>query len=809
MKCRKICAEQVGRYGKPILRVYCRTEDKRKFAINVDGLPSYFYVDREPVYFGDKLSKVEKIESGYYSIYGRPLWKVYTKAPGDTKQLREGYNHYEADIHWTERACIDLQLTDGFEYEDGKIIPCGNVDHIKLRTWILDVEVISPPTIVPTFETPQFQTACVVIYDNYDDKIYTFSTKDVSEETMWGDFIEFIRSKNPDIITGWNIGYDISWILARFEFLKLDPNTLSPMQRAGFRHWTAPDGKVITNYDIAGRIIFDGLEAYKVKKNPSGQLSSYNLHSVAEHEGLGEWEDLGAKIQSSWANNPQDVIDYCIKDVEHEKEIIFKERLIEQALTLCRLSGCTPPQTTKKEAIIDHALLLRRGTRILPSKRRRDGITARTEVKGGAVLVPSAGIHRGLGVFDAAALYPSIIDGFNISPETKNEHGTIRIKDEDGHEYRFLDAKIKKGIMPECIVEFRKLREDVRQKKYKAEATFGHDSLEYKALEEEDTADKFIITSFYGVNGFPGFRLFDPDCANAITAVGRSIITGLVSYLGDRGYPVEYGDTDSVFVTLRALENGDKVSSLITRFLEEKLQAMGVNETAISVKFEKYFNWCIFKRRKVKKGVYEAVKKKYVAHMTWSEGQVTDYMYIRGFETRRSDSSIILKSTMEAFFETMRLGDFDKALLSLKELKKDWQLTMPYDMAIPRKVTKEKVIMHRTNKWGTKTETVVRNPWIEGKKRGKEYGWMYDEATAPRLLYLKGTEGKDRDQSVICIQKHHRLPEDLLIDYDLMFEKNITKKFKDLVTAMDKNWEVEVEGKMRITHKQSGLDGFT
>ncbi len=149
MKCRKICAEQVGRYGKPILRVYCRTEDKRKFAINVDGLPSYFYVDREPVYFGDKLSKVEKIESGYYSIYGRPLWKVYTKAPGDTKFLREGYNHYEADIHWTERACIDLQLTDGFEYEDGKIIPCGNVDHIKLRTWILDVEVISPPAIVP------------------------------------------------------------------------------------------------------------------------------------------------------------------------------------------------------------------------------------------------------------------------------------------------------------------------------------------------------------------------------------------------------------------------------------------------------------------------------------------------------------------------------------------------------------------------------------------------------------------------------------------------------------------------------------
>ena len=41
-----------------------------------------------------------------------------------------------------------------------------------------------------------------------------------------------------------------------------------------------------------------------------------------------------------------------------------------------------------------------------------------------------------------------------------------------------------------------------------------------------------------------------------------------------------------------------------------------------------------------------------------------------------------------------------------------------------------------------------------------------------------------------------------------MFEKNITKKFADLVEAMGKSWKAEVEGGLLITHKQVGLDGF-
>jgi len=791
MRYRKVSAEQVGKYGEPVLRIYARGEDRKRYQFNIPNLPSYFFVSREPKYEGELKKKVKKIDSGYVSLFGDPLWKVYTFSPGDTNILRQGQHHFEADIHWTERACIDLKITDGFSIDPfGKPVPIESAEDIPLRTWVIDVEIITDPTIFADWTKPNYQTACIVVYDSYDNRQYTFSTKDIPEETMFKEFLSFIEEKNPDVITGWNIKFDVTWLIARMQRLGLEYQRLSPLgNRVDVRKHTLERGLEIIICNVPGRVIFDGLEAYKSKKNPSGKLSSYNLHSVAEAEKLQPWDDLGDRIQASWNNNPDDVINYCRTDVEREWEIISKEKLIEQALALCKLSGCTPPQTTKKEPIIDHALLLRRGARILPSKRRghsQEEKNKENTVKGGMVLLPSSGIHRGLGVFDAAALYPSIIEGFNISAETKSKHGTIVIRDGD-KEYKFLDPKIKKGILPETIKEFRDLREKVRKKKYEAEEKFGHDSPEYKALEEEDTADKFIITAFYGVNAFEGFRLFDPDCANAITAVGRQIVNGLATHLANSGYPVEYGDTDSVFVKLGELDNGFKAKDIIQNYINETLRGMGVEGEPILVKFEKFFRWCIFKQRRIKKGYYETVKKKYAAHMTWSEGENCDFLYIRGFETRRSDTPPILKTTMQDFFERIKEDKIDEAINLIRRIKEKWKSYDPLDIALPRAVHKMQIVRKADPERGL-PEKEISNPWIEGIKHGKSLGWQYDNDTAPALLYLK-----DSDFPVICIQKQHTLPKDFKVDYDLMFDKIVRKKFEPILDAIGENWERQFE----------------
>jgi hypothetical protein len=46
----------------------------------------------------------------------------------------------------------------------------------------------------------------------------------------------------------------------------------------------------------------------------------------------------------------------------------------------------------------------------------------------------------------------------------------------------------------------------------------------------------------------------------------------------------------------------------------------------------------------------------------------------------------------------------------------------------------------------------------------------------------------------ICIQSQHELPKGCVIDYEIMFEKVIQKKFESLVEAMGKNWKKEIEG---------------
>ena len=129
----------------------------------------------------------------------------------------------------------------------------------------------------------------------------------------------------------------------------------------------------------------------------------------------------------------------------------------ELSLLISRYSGCPLEDTSSKDKIVDHALLLMRGDRILPSKRRRDGMES--NVKGATVLLPEAGMHMGVGIFDAAALYPTIIREFNISPETKSKEGTVVINSLEGQTYKFISKDIKQGLLPEGVKKFMDFRD--------------------------------------------------------------------------------------------------------------------------------------------------------------------------------------------------------------------------------------------------------------------------------------------------------------------------------------------------------------
>ena len=790
MKYRKVAVIPLYTYTSQQLKIVSRGEDGKRYTFIKKQLPVYFYVDRKPDYDAPRMAKVKHINDGFTSVFGKPLWRVEIFKSFDMKTMTAGYNTYEADVYWPKKCCLDMKLTDGFQWKDGNPIIDNGVDNIKLRTWIIDIEVSAPTFDEAQFQNPKGITVCIIVYDSYMDDYFTFRLdKYNSEVEMFLDFARTMRIHDPDIITGWNIDYDISWIMARMKNLGMNINILSNHGKSDIRHWTGTDGTVRFRFTINGRVIFDGLQAYKSKKDASGQLSNYGLKSVATSEGYPTWTDFGGKIYQMWGKANDKIVEYCKEDVQATKFVLDKERLIELSLLICRFSGCTLDETTSKDKIVDSSILLKRGDQILPSKIYNDSSKQipDEDVKGGAVIMPDHGMHYNVGVFDASKMYPAIIMEFNISPECLDDNGSIKITTLENDVYTFNNKK--QGLLPQALNDFIKLRESFREEKRKASISYGEDSKEYKTAKEIETAVKTIATSFYGVMVFKNFRLFNLNCANAITGVGRIILETMKKELNKDGYNCVYGDTDSLMVKMNTYKNGNILSEKIKIIIYNTLTKMGVRGDGMEVKFEKFFKWIFFKRTKKKRFVYLPAKKKYVGHCTLSEGtdgnmKEDDYLYIRGFETRRSDSNVFMKNAMTKFFNLLKTDDLNVALKYIHTLRDDFYKLTWKELTWPKNIT----------------NLDYNSPWTRGVKYGMEHlKWRYDKNASPELLYIKGVpEGKPYAKE-ICVQENLELPQGYIVDYDIMFEKLIKKKFTPILESLGIDWE---------GRKQSSIEAF-
>ena len=780
------CEQQVD-YRNPVACIFARAEDGTRHLIRKGDLPVYCFTSEYPNPIDPVLkSNILSVISGFKSIFGKDLFKVELTEPRYLHQLKKFYSTHEGDIPWPNRVMIDLGVKDGFEYDlkSKKITPVSAVD-IPLRTWIIDIEVINSEQI-PTWKQPFYPIVCIVVFDSLTKQYYEFSMKNDNEATMLEKFASLMQEQDPDIISGWNVDFDVSYIIGRMEHIrKYFSQMLSPIKKAYVLE-SRDMLKPYTNIKIAGRIIFDGLKAYKTYKNPSGKLNSYNLKTVTKTELGYDYEDFGAQTTKIWLEDPDKIIKYCKEDVKATWGILEKNSLIELYSAICSISGCTLDKSMSKEAITDSYLLRISGDLKLPSRdtgrnaQVKDNADEDNVLKGGMVLEPQTGMQEGIACYDAVGLYPSITIGFNISPECKDQNGLSNVTDDRGITHKFKSKDQKVGIIPRIFMDFKEIRKNSKRKKAEAARDFGESSGEFIRAHQYDAAIKTVMNGVYGVVGNPAFRLFDLDCANAITAVGRNVINGLSRTLTENGFPTVYGDTDSVFVRVSKLENVPQTKSIIEKFLNSNLREWGVDEDAIEVAFEKYFTRLLFKRREIKKNVWIPVKKKYVGYMTFSDDHECDILYIRGFETRRSDTSKILNEKMMEFFVlVVQKNDLQGGIKLIKDLKNNFKNLKPYEFAVPRTVNKE----------------VESSPWFCGMRYAKENcGYKFDEDTAPRLLYVKRVIGDRPPTEAFCIQEGMEVPPWIEIDYDLMIEKVLKKKFRPILHELGTTWEKEMEG---------------
>jgi DNA polymerase I len=533
-----------GRDERPIVHVFGRDENDDHHHVRVHEFRPYFYAPTETVSDGDLdrdaitgSEETDADDEPYESIRGRRLTKVFGRTPRDVGQIRDEFEHFEADILFPNRFLIDKDVKTGIrvparETEPGVYdVPHHEIEAVEasaeLRVCTVDIEVDDRSGFPEDGEEP---IVCITSHDSYRDEYvgWLFDAPDGdadapddlpgfeflesedarlrvesfdTEEAMLEAFLDYVEGTNPDVLTGWNFDdFDAPYLIDRLDRLdgrsdrRLDFNRLSRVDEVWRSDWQGPD--------VKGRVVFDLLYAYK--RTQFTELESYRLDAVAETElGVGK-ERYPGDIGDLWEDDPERLLEYNLRDVELCVEIDRQQAIIPFWNEARKLVGCKlEDATTPGDAVDMYVLHKAHGEFALPSKGQQNA----EEFEGGAVFDPITGVKQNVSVLDLKSLYPMSMVTINASPETK-----VDPDEYDGNTYHTPGGvhfrKEPDGIIREMVDELLTEREEKKARRD------DHDpsSDAYERFDRQQQAVKVIMNCFT-----PDTEVVTPDGVRAIT----------------------------------------------------------------------------------------------------------------------------------------------------------------------------------------------------------------------------------------------------------------------------------------------------
>ncbi|WP_138006918.1 DNA polymerase domain-containing protein [Halalkalirubrum salinum] len=536
--------EGSGRSEYPVIHVFGRTAEGTAEHVRVLGFEPYFYtptetLDTDPVEEYDViLDARDTDENGdrFESIRGEALTKIIARTPRDVGQIRDDFEHYEADILFPNRFLIDKGLGGGIRVparrleDDGPIqIPHEEAEPAEvdadIRVNMFDIEVDDRNGFPEDGEEP---IVCLTSHDSLDDTYIGWlyeapvgdgrSPDDLSEyeplredtdieirsfdseEAMLEGFLEYIEQTDPDLLSGWNFeDFDAPYLLDRMELLNprtdvdLSIERLSRVDEVWRSGWGGPD--------IKGRVVFDLLYAYK--RTQFTELESYRLDAVGELELDVGKERYSGDIGDLWENDPTRLLEYNVRDVELCVEIDRKQAIIPFWDEVRKFVGCKLEDApTPGDAVDVYVLHKAHGKFALPTKGQQET----EDFEGGAVFDPITGVRENVTVLDLKSLYPMCMVTINAGPETKVE------EDFDGETYRAPNGtrfrKEPDGIMREMVDELLTEREE--KKSLRNEYDPGSEP--YVQYDRQQGAVKVIMNCFT-----PDTDVLTPEGVRSIT----------------------------------------------------------------------------------------------------------------------------------------------------------------------------------------------------------------------------------------------------------------------------------------------------
>lgn len=640
----------------------------------------------------------------------------------------------------------------------------------------------------------------------------------------------------PDVITGWNIEeFDMIYLHRRINNLigtdygkKLSPWGIVNEREVELKRFN----KIVLIADIVGVTQLDYLQLYK--KFTYTQQESYKLDWIA-HVELGKkkldysaYEDL---YDLSSKNFPlymeYNDIDTALVE-ELDKKMGFLNLVYAMAFD-AHVNMADTLTSVRLWDVIIYRKLYKRKQAVNPKKNNE-----KTEqIQGAYVKEPQTGRFRWVMSFDLDSLYPHLIMGTNISPETivpgdklplsvddfvdgkLNDQGYPILKNDvavAGTGYMF--RRDKKGFLAELMFDYYNDRKVFKNKMLAAEDQYEKtkdESLKFDISINNNLqmAKKIQLNSAYGALSNQYFRWYDDRLAESITLTGQVAIQYLQKHLNDflnkkaGTVDVDFviaSDTDSIYLVL---------DRFVDKHFEDQSDLLKINEYLTNVS-KKIINPEIdrifadlavylnsFEQKMSMKletiadiGIWTG-KKRYILNALSSEGVVYDKpkIKVKGIEIVKSSTPVLVRNKLKEAVSIILTGTEDSVIKFISDFRTEHR-NLPFeDIAFPRGV-------NGTTKYRLDSKhlpihvraALVYNKAIKAAGIEDRFSTIQD-GDKIKFCYLKTPNPVFQD----VIASPGVLPRELglsqYIDYYTMFEKTFVGPLKSILDVI--GWRTE------------------
>jgi len=643
----------------------------------------------------------------------KPIWTVEAIQPFNVPSLRtdlmkQSWTIYSGDIPFVNRLFLDNDigmhlaveghLVDSREWEDDddvhktNVLKHGGVGRYAVdRTVAVTLENVkqSEPFAVPwrilsyDLETSiahnTILCAAVWVEDMATGERRAYEYRG-AEDLIMEQMTKMVRDEDPDIITGYNIdNFDFPRMVERMEHHTSRKQWKARSNLLGWgrtphletecnrsRTGVLPRRQSNRAWNLGGRAIVDAWWQARQALRPQRETLSFISRLLfPDQEDMQKMDIDASNMDVEWANRPDEVMEYCVRDAALPLDILHAIQAIRRKEAVAAVAK-VPFETASNGStsqLLD-SLVVRLADRrevavpLTGSAEAKEG-----QITGGYVHDVEAGLHPWIAVLDFKSMYPSIMIGHNVCYTTRIDpsHPEQPTEDDEIHtsptEAKFWSSSYRKGLVPTLLEDLMGQRDEHKamlkqaRKDEKAEKEEFHDAMQY--------AVKILMNSFYGVFASGFYRFTHKDLGSSITAWARHNIKAIIQKLDEEGHHVVYSDTDSIFVRSPVAEGSPSVlredddQETIDAY-EAAKQAMIDFGLEVAQRYSK--DSAVLEYEKGLSVFFShGAKKRYVGQVVYP----SEEMLIRGYETQRTDSFEYLTTAMKQTFHYALTDDGD------------------------------------------------------------------------------------------------------------------------------------------------------